>query len=723
MFRVTPFTDIQYSGPEVAAMNSVIASCLVPTVTGVDMSSGASTGYLTGSEYARKVVGPFGPMSGKGEDNMHAIAKKMTAPNVKKWTSYNARDARNYETASGFGMCDFLMGYGALESMYTINSRANGTFSKRRKEMYTRVGDQTGGFDASRRDTDVYDQMEFEGSNLDSIAGTYPIRVEQFTDDEIAYDTIANNPHSLTLGYTMDSRNVNMMFTQTAISMIVRRLHKVVERLGPGKPIYSHVGLGHATSKARTAGKREQYDIKAPSLKWSAGNISYANKRLQAAGTLYVPQDQVPYSMMKRGFKYNHVLTLLGLELLETLQALGADFQSTGKLAGAGVNYDPTLINGTSLPAKIAALQILFTSVFGSVRGATNAADFEADPTSVADQVKEMIGMLFTSGHVHLDPGFLTYLNDAWDGNRLTGKTLKNVTYKGTFDVSAEVLMAEFISKYVVFCTACVAFRPYFQVPLYDCHWLYVGSPKPEYVIEQLQMNYRPDVVFDGSNSAPEFTLVPSRLNPGEILSRVPTLFDAKSNTPNEYLGIRDPLPYGDVTEIRFNGDKPLTTVDEREYNFTPIIEADASVNQVMRNGRVINVAVWPRPSMYVPGVSALGAVNGLMSDNAAVGGSYYFEMHNNPYFNDVNANGGTSSPPFRQVGRSKKESPQWAKKKLQGQSSSSKGAKDMQKAIDRGSIPREKNPQAASEMASPNENTGGPFLSYTGQAERGDAE
>jgi hypothetical protein len=161
-----------------------------------------------------------------------------------------------------------------------------------------------------------------------------------------------------------------------------------------------------------------------------------------------------------------------------------------------------------------------------------------------------------------------------------------------------------------------------------------------------------------------------------------------------------------------------MTTIEEREYDFTPIIEADSSVNQVMRNGRVLNIAVLPRPAMYIPGASTLGAISGMMSDNASVGGSYYFQQHNGPFFNDSGK--GTKSQPLRQVGLpASKGNKSWAKRQLAGTASDSKGAIAMQDAIDRTSILPNRNPQdpEAPETDTPPIFTGGPTLSYTGQA------
>jgi hypothetical protein len=716
MFRVTPFTDIQYSGPEVAAMNSVIASCLVPTVCGV--SRNQTTGYMNGQEFSSLFTNTGDEIADFGDGSSMSIAGRMNASESIK----SPKEAQDYETLTGTGLADFLLGYGAYYSAGTFKGTKSGRdsthskFSRARQKLFTTNFDDEvnlGGSDAQRRrpfDRN-FNVISTENSNLQRIAGTYPIRVEQFASDEIAYDVIANNPQSLTLGYTMDSRAVNMVFTQSAISMIVRRLHRAVERYGPAKPVYTHVGLGHAVENKSKSSEGICYDVTRPSMLWNAGAIAYANKRLNAQGSLYIPQDQVPYSMMKRGFKYNHILTLLGLELIETLNAVGADM-SSGK---DGDVKRRSCLSG-SVPEQIAMLQILFSSVFGSVRGATNAADFEADPVSIADSVKESIGMLFNSGHIHLDPGFLTYLPGAWNGSLLNDTTVnKNLKYKGRSLTPAQ-MMSEFVAKYVTFVTAVTAFKPYFQVPLYDCHWLYVGSPKPEYVIEQLQMNYRPDVIFEGGASMPEYTLIPATLNPGEVLERIPTLFDSSKKVPNTYLGIRDPLPYGSVSEIRFHGDRPLTTIEEREYDFTPIIEADSSVNQVMRNGRILNIAVLPRPSMYIPGASHLGAISGMMSDNAAVGGSYYFQQHNGPYFNDTGEAG--TSKPLRQVGQGQGSSKAWAQRQLAGTASDSTGAVAMQRAIDQKTVKRKDNPQKPGNARDmPPVPTGGPTLSYLGQA------
>jgi hypothetical protein len=233
-------------------------------------------------------------------------------------------------------------------------------------------------------------------------------------------------------------------------------------------------------------------------------------------------------------------------------------------------------------------------------------------------------------------------------------------------------------------------------------------------------MNYRPDVHFDGGGSGSEYTLVPTRLNPGEILQRIPCLFNAEEKEPNTYLGIRDPLPYGAVQDIRFHGDKPLTEIqDAREYDFTPIIEADASVMQTTRNGRTINISMLPRPHTFYPGVSPLGVVASSMMDNAGVGGSYYFQFLSGPYFVDqAGTSSGATSIAFRQVGTGNTENTSW-----QANSIGKQDAKDQSKMIEateRSTIKPASNPQTIDKEGFQPVLTGGPALSYTGQAEIG---
>jgi len=478
----------------------------------------------------------------------------------------------------------------------------------------------------------------------------------QWSNEDKALNFITKNASEMVIGYVIGPRDVKLYYTETALSMMVRRTGRLVEAMGPFNPMHAPIGLGHlvlpsggkknsrGTPWAPLTGDKQGV-VSAPTLGWSAGNVTYGHRALPASGSLYIPNDQVPYSQQKRGYKYNHMLLQAGLELFEVLQAIGADMDTDlsciTKSSMKGNLYNPDGKNDLPAGCQLSALQILFSSIFGTVVGATNAADFTADEAGVAAGMKEMMGFLFNSGHIHVDPGVLSYKYTTKDGvlsSQSIGTGKKFCMYKGQ-RISAQLLMQEFVAKYVTFCMLATALRPYFSVPTWQCHWLYVGSPKPEYVTEQLQMNFRADVYYDGSDSTLPYTLIPSLLNPGQVLARLPCLFDmsegSATSRPNSYLGIRDPQPYGPVDEIRFYGDRPVTVIEEREYTFSPIIEADASIQTTYRNGRTVNMAVWPRPSVYSPGVSRLGVIYGCLADNAKVGGHYYYQYLSGPLQNE----------------------------------------------------------------------------------------
>jgi len=531
------------------------------------------------------------------------------------------------------------------------------------------------------------------------------------SEDE-ALDEITANPARMIVGFVMGPRDVKLYYTETAIAMMVRRMRRVVEALGPQKPTYYPIGLGHLEDSngdpwtPKGVGKNTTTKvprIRAPSGLWNAGAVQYKANALQATGSLYIPWDQTPYSVMRRNFKYNHIMTQIGMELLETLTAVGIDMSSTLK----GNPIKAFSENGEG--AQVAGLQMLFASMFGTTTTHNATSDFTVDETSVASGLKDRLGFLFNSGHIHIDPGVFTFerrgsgsgfLNDSGSKiGMLSSSTDSDLSYKGVDGVSAELLFKEFVAKYITFNVAAACLESYFAVPLYTCKWLYVGSPKPEYVTEQMQMNFRSDVYFDGDNTLP-FTLIPSLLNPGQVLSRIPCYLDiesqnltksgkpAKNQWINKYLGVRDPLPYGSVSDIRYAGDRPLTTVEEREYTFTPIIEADASVQTQYRNSRTVNCANWPRPTVYSPGATRMGAIYGLMSDNSSVGGHYYYQPLTGTMLNDSVPN-----VLYRTMTNDKRESTALAKQLFKGQGRDE--IKEQGAYWDKHSIKERNNPQA----------------------------
>jgi len=625
--RVLPWTDISYAGAEVAATNSVLASCYVPIVASITLGSDEEQGLYTPTVYGLEAAQKYATNWKEKKTLPGALTKAMLDKKLdpNKWMR------------TGFGMCDYLFGISAERSIRT--SLLNGdSFNKSRLNVYRKPKGTT------------------------SVDGTAPLEIKQYMSEDNALDEITAHPARMIVGFVMGPRDVKLYYTETAIAMMVRRMRRIVEACGPQKPKYYPIGLGHlATDNKGTPwvpkalGKGDKTpEIRMPSGLWNAGAVQYKSSALKATGTLYIPWDQSPYSTMRRNFKYNHIMTQIGMEMLETLQAVGITMDEN--LKGNPV----TAFNENGAGAQVAGLQLLFASMFGTTTTHSPTSDFVVDETSIASGLKDRLGMLFNSGHIHVDPGVFSFERTEGNGflniagsNRvgmLSQKVDSDLAYKikngdNIKGVSPDLLFKEFIAKYFCFTVAASCLENYFAVPLYQCHWLYVGSPKPEYVTEQLQQNFRSDVYFDGDNSLP-FTLIPSVLNPGQVISRVPCYLDITTNTidlgkgkskqwVNTYLGVRDPLPYGGVSDIRYAGDRPLTTIEEREYTFAPIIEADASVQTQFRNSRTVNCAIWPRPTVYSPGATRLGAIYGLMSDNAPVGGHYYYQPLTGTLLND----------------------------------------------------------------------------------------
>ena len=615
--KLFPFSDIQYSGADVAATNSIIASCYVPLVTGVQNSSDGADGTLMNKMpilSRDQLVREFG--SG---------LKQSIGPTDRRgvYSNDKAKDFARAESGYlgyGPGMADHLLGMSASTSVGSFDSK-----STMHATRMTRLSpDWLRADDAGTR----ADALAKAAENGEVVIGGNPVYITGFESEDDALDTITRRPGELIMGYVIGSRDVKMYYTEAAVAMMARNLRRIVTLLGPRKPLMMPLGLGHlSTDDAGTPWKpgderRKPCQVHQPGVNWDVGSVAYKATALRAKGSIHIPTDQIPYPTMRRNFKVNHILTQLGMEVLEAASALGIDMNQDLETKDR-----KDRLFSCHAGSEVAALQLLFGSMFGFTTAPSPINDPMIDEASVASGVKEYIGTFFSSGHIHLDPGVFTYKKNAI--NRATGllsrKVDSGLSFKGV-NYSPHMMMCEFIGRYMAFCTALAALGQYMTVPLVQAHWLYIGHPKVEYITEQMQMNFQSDVYFDGDNAMP-FTLIPSRLNPSEIADRVPCYIDLNlaNGKVNKYLGIRTPVPYGPVQEIRFHGDRPMTTIDEKDYTFSPVIEGDSSVITQTRNNRVINAACWPRPTHYSPGSSTLGLLYGLMHDNKRVSGHYYF--------------------------------------------------------------------------------------------------
>jgi len=580
--RVFPFSDITYMGAEAVKSNSVLASCMVPAIASVDTSPVRSND----SDKSKVMWGA--PPTATAKDIENGTWQNSDVP----WMLHRSI------------MSDFILGIDKDASYASMKNYDQAD----RLDLLTNI----------KQDT------------TDGLFGTQGCRIRNYPGEDEALDEITKNPSKMIIGYVVGPRDVKLYYTEAAIGMMTRRMRQVVQALGPYRPRLQPIGLGHIEHKngkpVKTAlARKTDYKVCQPGTSWSAGAVSYKASAIGASGTMYIPGDQIPYSAMRRGFKYNHILTQLGMELLDTLSAIGIDLDDE-------LNHAPSNISQNGAGVQESALQMLYASMFGTQSTySAGQGDFEVSEDVVANRVKDYLTAFFCSGHIHVDPAVFSFDGDSVPSDRAglfsTDRTFK---VRGK-DANAALAYAEFIRAYIVWGVACAALGDYMTVPLLQCHWLYTDKAKPEYVMEQLQMNFRSDVYFDGDASLP-FTLIPTRLNPGEVLHRVPCYMSAMKDYPNRYLGIRDPLPFGPVEEIRFAGDRPLTTIEDRDYTFSPVIEADASVQSTYRNGRTVNFAMWPRPTHYVPGATRLGMIYGLMADNRKVGGHYYYVPGNSVF-------------------------------------------------------------------------------------------
>jgi len=680
--RLFPFSDITYTGADVAATNSIIASCYVPIVTGVQDNLDVGT---DGTLFQKM------PVMGREDlvkkfsdlDKVKVIKEKDNS------TILRMPDAKRYAKAeSGYlgygpGMADYLLGMAPSTSRKSMTS---GTMHKTRQDILSPdwiTSEMQGDREAALKKT-------MEEGNI--IPGSNPVYITAFDSEEDALDTITRRPSELIMGYVIGPRDVKMYYTEAAVAMMARRLRRVVQLLGPRKPLMMPIGLGHLQSDSQGTpwqpGQRKaDCELRPPSLAWDVGSVAYKQTALRAKGTIHIPTDQIPYPTMRRNFKVNHILTQLGLEVLEAANAIGIDMTNALESNGRG----DRLFN-CNHGSEVAALQLLFGSMFGFTTAPSPINDPMIDEASVASGVKEYVGTFFSSGHIHVDPGVFTYKKGAYNkGGSLNRATAgKNLKFKGV-KYSPHMMMVEFIGRYMAFCTALSALGQYMTVPVIQAHWLYIGHPKVEYITEQMQMNFRSDVYFDGDNTLP-FTLIPSRLNPSEMADRVPCYIEmGKSMKVNKYLGIRSPVPYGPVQEIRFHGDKPMTTIDEKDYTFSPVIEGDSTVITQTRNNRIINACNWPRPTHYTPGSTTLGLLYGLMHDNRRVAGHYYFV----PMSGALNHTKEGENVFFRAMGDSSGQVPTYSKQhKSMEQGFDKKAAKRQKKYFDKRKVTPEQNPQ-----------------------------
>jgi hypothetical protein len=629
-----------------------------------------------------------------------------------KWRSDKTADAMfpgTYYRAYKDGLVDWLLGIDPITSRGQWSDPKN--FNKRRLAYWDRAVPQVNHESTANMDGYVRDflgasteAVPFATSQSQSVSAGYgqleegadwsgtdspvmidaalPIGIRQFRTDEIATNYIANNRNRVVIGYTIGARNVKLFYTPAAIDMVVRRFSSIFELFGTMSPRMQYIGRGHlrtseksqtdpqgyelwspATSESNALEAKRPY-LAEPNLNWSSGAVAYNTKQLPANGQIYIDPNQMGYTVKKKFCKYNHVMTQVGLSMMETLQAFGA-----------GLNQFLTPMNQPFIDkdssAQVTSLQMLFAAMFGTTAASTiNVEDWTEDAGGrlAHDRTASILGMFFNPGHSHIDPGVMVYqsaLNaeegplmeilkvirqqssyeeggakfDAAFDNDLGMLDRADLRYRlADMDVSAALMMNEAIGRLFVFSVMGGALSQHMTVPTVTAKLEYHNNAARDSVITSLKMAHRPGVVAAGmGGSGLPFDFIDSRITQ-EVVARIPCYMrKTKANASyfNSYIGISTPDPVGEVADKISENGVCTTMLEGDDIQFTPIVRGGSSSLVTKRKGVSITIAHLARPEYYEPGVSTIGAIYGLMSDNKSVSGNYFLQPSTGVFHDD----------------------------------------------------------------------------------------
>jgi len=530
---------------------------------------------------------------------------------------------------------------------------------------------------------------------------------KQFHTEEQAVQFVGDHPTLSAVAYVITPRTVKIFYHEAMIRQIVARLRELVEGLGAYTPAVCFLGLGHVSrpnqvprGRKRGAGANNYDAVKVvqPSRTWNAGTLGWKGGKYAANGSLYIPMDYLPHSTLKRAAKYNHILTQIGYEWAETLRVVGADWENS-PVSGFGVSD----VANRKTKEELAMLQLLFGSFPAMGYSDSPApADSPLDDNSIITGMREYLTFPFVSGHTHLDLGLLGSL----DTSTITDGRSSNAGLIGSMELDlrtggpqpADEAFANFLRHHIVLSTVLAAFEGKFKVPLYPCMFLHEGGPRPEHVQQRLMMNFRPDRDYGGGGEITQFTLLPARLAPGEVVTRVPTLMRlAVEHTngtvePNVYLGPRDPVVISDVKPAQYFGDRPETIIEDEFYYASPVIKRDGTIQTTYRNYRHVTSATVQRPPFFTANSTILGALIGFMSHHSPVSGPVYEQPLLNPY--NIVRDGRERSVHFNNRYDASTRASAKVERHIDGQSF--KGTANQQKS----GLPDQLNPQAVEHWA-----------------------
>ena len=471
---------------------------------------------------------------------------------------------------------------------------------------------------------------------------------KQFHTEEEAVKFVGDHPTLSAVSYVITPRTVKIFYHESMIRQIVARLREMVEELGSYTPSVSFLGLGHVENvnqvprkrkKGDSANEYQEVSVRRPSRIWNAGVMGWKGGKYSAQGSIYIPMDYMPHNTLKRSAKYNHILTQIGFEWAERLRAVGADWENSPR-TGLGVSD----VANRKHKEELAMLQLLFGSF--PAMGFTDSlspGDTPLDASSIITGMREYLTFPFVSGHTHLDLGLLGSLEQTTitDGRSKNAGLISSTEINlGNQSVAADAAFNDFLQHHILLSVVLAAFEGKFKVPLYPAVFMHEGGPRPEHVQQRMMMNFRPDRDYGGTNDISQFTLIPARLAPGEVVTRVPTLMhralehagDSQGMEVNTYLGPRDPVVISDVKPTQYFGDRPETIIEDEFYYASPVIKRDGTIQTTYRNYRHVTSATVQRPPFFTANCTILGALMGFMSHHSPVSGPVYEQPLLNPY-------------------------------------------------------------------------------------------
>ena len=481
----------------------------------------------------------------------------------------------------------------------------------------------------------------------DHLNQTVATQMKQFITEEEALQFVGDHPTLSAVAYVVTPRTVKFFYHESIVRQIVSRLRMVVEELGAYNPSVCFLGLGHVATpnqvprtrkKGPTRDDFDRADVSRPSRTWNAGTLGWKGGRYEANGSIYIPMDYIPHSTLKRSAKYNHILTQIGFEWAERLRAIGADWENSPK---TGFNISD--VAKRSHKEELAMLQLLFGSFPAmGFSDSPSPGDSPLDDNSIITGMREYLTFPFVSGHTNIDLGLLGSLDSTTitDGrSNRAGLISDENGVINTVPGSPAEFFNDFLKHHMLLSIVMAAFEGKFKVPLYPAVFMFEGGPRPEHVQQRMLMNFRPDRDYGGSSDSSQFTLIPTRLAPGEVVTRVPTLMHrALEHTkgsemkPNVYLGPRDPIVISDVKPTNYFGDRPETVIEDEFYYASPTIKRDGTIQTTYRNYRHVTGATIQRPPFFTANTTILGTLMSMMSHHSPVSGPVYEQPLLQPY-------------------------------------------------------------------------------------------